>query len=173
MNTKYICTNEVKYSYLNNLYSNTYRILAKYWPHSEYAPNVYATVYHCSSIHFSKWFTIVYGQRFYPITLPWENVQIVVGFWCVGLTSKYPNNSARFGRFLRAGLSDWTDSFCIESCFLRHKFRLPTTYYHENFKIPVFFRLTPFGGPPKVILDENKLFPNVLLYIDHHIRYLL
>jgi hypothetical protein len=33
--------------------------------------------------------------------------------------------------------------------------------------------LTPFEGPPKIFVHEKKLFHDVLLYIDHHIRYLL
>ena len=30
-----------------------------------------------------------------------------------------------------------------------------------------------FEGPPEIFVDEKKLFPDVLLYIGNHIRYLL
>jgi hypothetical protein len=114
-----------------------------------------------------------------PITLLRENVQNRVRFCCFGRTSKYTNISAHFGRFLWAGWSDWTDSFCIASCFLRHKFRLPT-YYYKKFEIP------PFDPPLRDLRKYFLMFwvnvkishyfcklPDVLSYIGHHIRYLL
>jgi hypothetical protein len=37
----------------------------------------------------------------------------------------------------------------------------------------ISFRLTYFEEPQKIFVYEKKLFPDVLLYIGHHIRYLM
>ena len=90
------------------------------------------------------------------MTLPGENIQNVQKYWYILTLAQNIKIGPHFGRFLEAGWSNWADIFCNESGSLRHKFRLPTTYYYENYEIPLFCRLTPFGGPPKIILDEKK-----------------
>ena len=102
-------------------------------------------------------------NRFNPITLPRENVQNMVRFCCFRPTSTYSNNSAHFGRFLRTWWSDWSDSFCIVPGVLRHKFRVPTTYYCENFEFPLIGGPTPlWGGLKNGFLQKQKLFPSSL-----------
>ena len=51
--------------------------------------------------------------------------------------------------------------------------RVPTTYNLKNFEFPIFWGLTPLGGPSKIFFGENQNFPSVLRSIGHHIRCLL
>ena len=77
----------------------------------------------------------------------------------------------RFGRFLVVGWSDWADSFCIVSGFLRHKFRLPTKGILETKKFGLFLRYTPFEGTWKKIFRQKKYFPNWPYNIGNQIRW--
>ena len=47
--------------------------------------------------------------------------------------SKYPINSESFERSHRVGWLDWADSYCIESGFFMHKFRLHTKYILKTY----------------------------------------
>jgi hypothetical protein len=107
-----------------------------------------------------------------PTTLPRENVQNMVGFSRFGPTPKYPNISARFGRFLWIGWLDWADSFCIESDVMRHKFRLPTWGIFETTIFRLFWHYTPFEGTWKNIFRWKKYFPNSPYIIGNLMRYL-
>jgi hypothetical protein len=83
-----------------------------------------------------------------PTILPGENVQNVVGFCSFGQVWKYPDISARFGRFLKDGCLDWADSFCIASGISRHKFRPPTGHFGVT-NFPTILPLYPSWGNPK------------------------
>jgi hypothetical protein len=100
-----------------------------------------------------------------------ENVQNVVRICCFSPLSKYPNISACFQRFLRVGWSDWADFFCIESDFLRHKFRLPTGGILETEKFWLFWCNTPLGGTCIKTFRQKKYFPNGPYTIGNHIRW--
>jgi hypothetical protein len=54
------------------------------------------------------------------------------------------------GRFLSPELSDWADSFCIESGVLRYKFIVPTTLSLFLFLF-CFTYFSPRGGYPRVL----------------------
>ena len=86
---------------------------------------------------------------------------------------KVKNNiiGPHLGRFLVVEWSDWADSFCIVSGFLRHKFRLPTKGILETKKFGLFLRYTPFEGTWKKIFRQKKYFPNWPYNIGNQIRW--
>jgi hypothetical protein len=49
--------------------------------------------------------------------------------WWFDRHPEYVNLLTHYGRFLSPQLSDWADSFFIESGILRYKFRVPTTWF--------------------------------------------
>jgi hypothetical protein len=131
--------------------------------------NMLWVVYTCVSRHLNQ----QKRNQLNLTTPPRENVRNVHEFWDILMLTQNSKIGPRIVHFLLAGWSDWADSFCNESGFLIHKFRLPTTYYSKNFESPLFLGLTPLGGPLKIFCDEKQIFSVILLCIGHHIRYLL
>jgi hypothetical protein len=105
-----------------------------------------------------------------PLRRKGPKCEKILGYFDIGPNIKI---QPHFGHFLEAGWTDWPDFFCNVSGSFRHKFRLPTTYYYENVESPRFFRVTSFGGPPKIILDEKKIVSQFSLIYWSLIRYLL
>ena len=63
--------------------------------------------------------------------------------WWFDRHPEYVNFLTHCGRFLSPELSDWADSFFIESGILRYKFRLTTAWFSEKLKNK-FFNGLPF-----------------------------
>jgi hypothetical protein len=98
---------------------------------------------------------------FNPIPLARENAQHVVRFCGFRLMSTYSNKSARFGRFLRTGWSDWSDSFGIVQGILRYKFRVRNICLQELWISTFYGGDTPLRGVNKYLLAITKIVPTL------------
>jgi hypothetical protein len=104
-----------------------------------------------------------------PITPPKENVRNVHKYWNILTLAQNSKIGPHIVHFLLAGWPDWADFFCNESGFLRHKFRLPTTYYSENFEITLFLGLTlPWGTPNNICRWKKHIFRYSFIYWSPH-----
>ena len=100
-----------------------------------------------------------------------ENVQNVLENRHFTAQVKCLHFLAHFGRFLKHTSSFWTDFFCIESGYLRHKFRVPTRHILEIRNFNFILHFTPLEGGCKIFYGGKKTLPDGPYTIGNQIRW--
>ena len=89
------------------------------------------SIFCCVLLHKDYWFIFIFSQKWVLRVSQGGSILKKVDFlWC----SKLP---------LRTGCSDWTESFCTVSGFLRHKFRVHTWGSLEHLENQLFLKIDP------------------------------